>query len=226
MNSNVQIKNTAINLRKKGWSYSEIVKELKVAKGTLSGWLKDVFLSDQQLSALNDRLTDKISRGRLQASIALRARRMVRERDVFLEAEKEFDRFIRDPFFGIGLSLYWAEGAKKNTYFAFMNSDPAMHVLMRKWIKIFLKIEDTAQKYRLYIHEPYKHENCESYWAKILGVKEESLQRTIYKPTPHKVKKNLDYKGCLRLSITRIDVLRKVIAWQKLLIKYYSKVLK
>lgn len=226
MNSNVQIKNTAINLRKKGWSYNEIMKELNVAKGTLSGWLRDILLTEQQTSDLKNRLTDKIARGRLQASIALRARRMVRERDVFIEAEKEFGQFIKDPFFNIGLCLYWAEGAKKNNYFAFMNSDPEMHVMMIKWIKRFLKVEDVALKYRLYIHEPYKHENCEAYWAKILGISMNSFQKTIYKPTPHKVKKNPDYKGCLRLSILRIDVLRKIMAWQKLLIKYYGKVTK
>ncbi len=211
----------AINLRKKGWSYNEIIKELKVAKGTLSGWLKDILLTDQQNLDLKNRLTDKIARGRLQASIALRARRMVRERDVFNKAEKDFTTFIKDPFFNIGLCLYWAEGAKKNTYFAFMNSDPEMHVIMLKWMRKYLKLKKSDFKYRLYIHEPYREENCEIFWANKLGLSEKGFQRTIYKPTPHKVKKNPDYKGCLRLSVTKIDVLRTMMAWQKLLIKYY-----
>ncbi len=222
MNTNVQKKNTAINLRKQGWSYSEIVKELNVAKGTLSGWLKDILLSEQQLFDLKNRLTTKVARGRLQASIALRTRRMIRERDVQISAEKEFEKFIKDPFFITGLCLYWAEGAKKNTYFAFMNSDPEMHVMMRKWIRKFLNLKETSLKYRLYIHEPYKEENCEAYWANKLRIPVDSLQKTTFKPTPHKVKKNPEYKGCLRLSITKIEILRRVMAWQKLLITYYK----
>jgi transcriptional regulator with XRE-family HTH domain len=221
MNTNVQKRNTAINLRKKGWSYSEIMKEIDVAKGTLSGWLKDISLTSQQILDLNNRLTTKVARGRLQASIALRARRMVRERDVFIKAEKDFVDLIKDPFFNIGLCLYWAEGAKKNGYFAFMNSDPEMHIIMLKWIKKYLNLKKSALKYRLFIHEPYKEENCEDFWAQKLGISRGDLQKTIYKPTLHKVKKNPDYKGCLRLSVTKIDTLRTMMAWQKLLIKYY-----
>jgi hypothetical protein len=32
------------------------------------------------------------------------------------------------------------------------------------------------------------------------------------------------YKGYSRIEISRIDVLRRVVAWQKLLIQYYGKV--
>lgn len=224
MNINVQLKNKAIELRKKGLSYREIMGELNIAKSTVSYWLRDIQLTEKQNIDLRNRLTDKISRGRLQTSIALRAKRMVRENKVFKEAEEEFKRFVKDPFFCIGVSLYWAEGAKKNSYFAFVNSDPNMLVFMVKWIKKYLVSDASLLKYRLFIHTPYKEENLEEFWAKLLGIQAKSFHRTIYKPTPHLIKKNLAYKGCFRVDITRIDVLRKVVAWQKLLIQYYSDI--
>ena len=95
---------------------------------------------------------------------------------------------------------------------------------MVKWIKKYLISDDSLLKYRLFIHLPYKHENCEGYWASLLKIHPSDFQKTIYKPTPHILKKNLDYKGCMRIDITRIDVLRKIMAWQKLLIKYYDSV--
>lgn len=224
MNKNVQLKNMAINLRKEGRSYSEIVKELGLAKSTLSNWLKGIVLTEQQNIDLYNRLEDKISRGRLRTSIALKAKRIVRENRVYTEAEREFKKYIQDPFFVIGISLYWAEGSKKDGGFSFINSDPNMIVLIVKWIKKYVTNNESLLKYRLFIHYPYKDEKCEEYWAELLNVSINNFQKTIYKPTPHIVKKNPIYKGCLRIVINRIDMLRKVIAWQKLLIQYYDKI--
>ena len=225
MISRVQLRNKAIELRREGKSYKEITESLGVVKGTLSGWLRDLPLTDQQNTDLYIRLQDKVARSRLLASITNRAKRMEREKVVYTEAEKEFKAHISDPFFAIGITLYWAEGSKKNTYFSFINSDPNMIDLMLKWMKRYLTDHQRLIKYRLYIHLPYKNENCEYYWAGVLGISPQELQKTIYKPTPHTEKKNPEYKGCIRISITRMDVLRKMLAWQKLLIQYYGNIL-
>ena len=50
------------------------------------------------------------------------------------------------------------------------------------------------------------------------------MEKTSYKVMPAKMKKNAAYKGSLAIFITRINVLRRMIAWQKLLIQYYSEV--
>ncbi len=46
--SKFNLKEKAIELRRKGFSYSEILKEILVAKSTLSIWLKEVGLSISQ----------------------------------------------------------------------------------------------------------------------------------------------------------------------------------
>ena len=43
-----------INLRKEGWSYSQIKKRVKVSKSTLSLWLRDYPLSEPRLRELRD----------------------------------------------------------------------------------------------------------------------------------------------------------------------------
>jgi len=48
----------AVELRRNGWSYKEIQKNVKVAKSTLSYWLKDIPLSDDHRKRL---YTKKIS---------------------------------------------------------------------------------------------------------------------------------------------------------------------
>ncbi|MEX2368903.1 MAG: hypothetical protein WD552_00730 [Candidatus Paceibacterota bacterium] len=138
------------------------------------------------------------------------------------KAKETFNKFIKDPLFGIELALYWAEGAKKNDRVSFMNSDPEMVKIIVDWYQKVLATKKEDMHLRLYIHKPYKDENCEEYWADKLDFLLSQFKKTVYKPTPHSVKKNPDYKGCLRLSISGIQNLRKVLAWQKLFIKYYN----
>lgn len=121
----------------------------------------------------------EVLKGRMQSSIALRAKRMVRENKVIDEARKEFSILVKDPFFICGISLYWAKGSKKGNYFQFTTKDREMMIFMLKWVNKYLKVENSLIKQK-------------------------------------------NYSNYFRLYITRIDILRKVIAWQKLTMKYYS----
>ena len=168
-------------MRLSGRSLSEISRDINVPKSTISVWLKDIVLSDKQLVDLTGRTSSRISRGRMNASILLRATRIHREKRVFEEAEKEFANLSKEPFFMTGLSLYWASGSKKGKSFQFTNSDRSIISLMSIWIRKYLKVEDNLIKMR-------------------------------------------NYNGNLRIDISRIDIQRRVIAWQKLLIQYYKEV--
>ncbi len=225
MKIRVQDKKTAIELRKKGYSYGDIMKIINVSKGTLSHWLSDLDFSDAELLLITEQNRSKISEGRLKAAVQNTKNRMDRQKNSEARAQSEFDQFINEPFFAAGILMYWAEGAKKNGYFQFINSDPAMILLMVKWIEKYLNQDRKTLTYRLFSHKPYAHENLEVFWATHLGVNADSFQKTVYKPTPHTIKKNPDYKGCFRITIYSIDVLRRVLAWQKLIIKYYSTTL-
>lgn len=46
------IKEKAVSLRKQGKTYAEILKEIPVAKSTLSEWFRDVKLSKPQVQRL------------------------------------------------------------------------------------------------------------------------------------------------------------------------------
>ena len=57
-------KERAIQLRKKGWSYSQIKEELGVGKGTLSVWLRDYPLPEERIKELRDKNPKRIERYR------------------------------------------------------------------------------------------------------------------------------------------------------------------
>ena len=77
-------RNEAYKLRVKGWSYNEINAELGIPKATLSGWLKNVVLSDAAHTRLQARLRQGvensfIKRNKLQTVNAERRARKNRE---------------------------------------------------------------------------------------------------------------------------------------------------
>ncbi|MDD3728951.1 MAG: hypothetical protein PHH50_01355 [Candidatus Pacebacteria bacterium] len=55
MTQKIKEKEKAIKLRKKGLSYNDILKEIPVAKSTLSLWLRDVGLSKRQRQKLTEK---------------------------------------------------------------------------------------------------------------------------------------------------------------------------
>lgn len=131
----------------------------------------------------------------------------------------EFDSFCGDPFFVFGLALYWAEGSKKYRTFQFMNSDPILIALMADWIAKYLKIDTMQLRPRLYTHDIFADEGHEEFWAKTLHIPKSNFSKTVHKSTPHILKKNLNYKGCLRLELTKTADWLKVMEW----IRLYSK---
>lgn len=224
MKSRLEEKAEVIRLRKLGHSYREILQLVPVAKSSVSLWLKHIDLSPSELAYLGKMTKVRKDGARLKAAFTNRTRRLKREEKICEIAKNEFEIYIKDPFFIAGILLYWAEGAKQGSYFYFVNSDVEMHRIMLKWVRKYLSIPSEKLKWRLYIHKPYQHENCEEWWSKTLDITRESFEKTILKPTPHRRKKNPTYKGCMRFSIYSRAVFVKMFAWQKLLIAYYMNV--
>lgn len=215
-------KNKAIELRKQGMTYSEITQIVPVSRGLLSYWFKDLEFSREEKEGIAKRLVDRRGKGMLKSAATNRQSRLNREIVAFEDAKKIFKEMQTDHRFLIGITLYWAEGAKRHNNFQFVNSDPDMVVFMYNWIQKYLKVDSDRIKCRLFIHRVPGYENIEMFWAGKLGVNPSLFHRTIYKPTKRIIKKNPDYKGCMCLYITDVYVFRLMRAWQKLLIQYYE----
>ncbi len=226
MGSKVHLKQKAIAMRKQGKSYREIMAKLPVAKGTLSNWLSNTPLTKREEKYLRERSMVLQDNGRLKAALKNRAHNEQRRDLIKTKAEIDFEKYKDDPSFILGLALYWAEGAKKNDYFSFTTSDTKMMQIMINWTTTYLPVEPMDCRYRLYIHKPYKDEQCEKFWSRQCAIPLSQFQKTIYKLTPHSIKKNPDYKGCLRVTVMGVHHLITVKTWQNCLSEYYIEVAK
>lgn len=219
----VREKEIAITLRKKGLSYRDILREISVAKSTLSVWLKDLPVTKEEKKSLRKRKDSNISQGKIKAAAALRRKRLERERAIFLKSKEEFVEFVREPLFHTGVALYWAEGSKRSQLFRFSNSDPAMMTVMLDWIERFLYRKRYEIFVRLYTHRPFMNDRAEEYWSREINIPLKNFKKTIYKPTGLLVKKRPNYRGCLRLELPRGKAaLVKILFWKRMLIDYYA----
>jgi hypothetical protein len=152
----------------------------------------------------------------------LRARRVYREKAAYDDAEKEFKTFCKDSFFMSGISLYWAHGGKKSGYFQFISAEPEMLRLMISWIEKYLLVPKGEIGFRLFIHEPNKAQNIEDFWEKTLSSPKNTFKITRIRGRG--MHNNPNYKGSCMIFITNVAILRKVLAWQNQLIKYYKDI--
>lgn len=197
---------------------------MPIAKSSLSLWLKDLPLTKSEKTALKDRKSASISRGRIKVASILHTRRLVREKEQLIEAQSVFQKYSSEPFFHTGLALYWAEGGKRTDQWQFMNSDAAMQILMIKWLVVYMSIEKKDLRFRLYVHKAYQSEECDSWWAKKLQVPQSQFLKTIIKPSGLGVKKRPNYRGCLRIEVrSSKSLLNKMRFWQKMLVEFYQK---
>lgn len=223
MRTLVSERQEATRLRKKGLSYKEILRRVPVAKSTLSEWLQKMPLTDAEKAILKRRKESNISIGKIRAAAALHSLKIARDEILRKISKVEFEKYTKDPFFYVGLSLYWAEGAKRNDLFSFTNSGSDMMLVMLAWMERFFGVRRENVRARLYIHKPYAHENCKGYWSRSIGIPISNFRKTIYKPTGLLIKKRPNYMGCLRIEIGGVAYLRKYLFWQKMMLEDYGK---
>jgi hypothetical protein len=120
-----------------------------------------------------------------------------------------------------GAIAYWCEGTKSKPYrmdqqVRFINSDPAL-------IRLFLAFLDRAEvsrqrlRFCVHIHESADVEAATRYWARVTGAAPDQFVRPVIKHhTPRRPRPsgNVDYHGCLRVSVTKSSTLyREISGW-------------
>ncbi|HLD91820.1 MAG TPA: hypothetical protein VI795_00320 [Patescibacteria group bacterium] len=220
MNQKLIERNKAIELRKRGYSHSEILRQIKVSRSSLSLWLRNITLTKSQI----DRLQLKNERARKLGSQILKKNRIEKTRKIIGKAILDIQKLNINHLKIIGATLYWTEGSKQKDHnpskeLVFSNSDPKMIKIYLLWLKKCLFINTTDIVFEIYIHETYDKTKDEliSYWSKITDFPTNKFEKIYFKKNKvHTFRKNIKekYFGVLRISVKRsTDLNRKVTGW-------------
>jgi hypothetical protein len=195
----------ARNLRALGWSVKEIERELRVARSSVSVWVRHVELSPEARNRL-------IERTRLGPVIAAE-RKAARARDARQGHQDEGRRFARErgPEYRGGCMLYWAEGAKSRNQAAVANADPDLLALFVAFLRSEFGVpaERITIRCNLFADHVSRQREVEQFWLDRLGLPDSSLRKShvnVYSKYSQKKRTNkLPYGTCtVCVNSTRI----------------------
>lgn len=205
-NAKDDLRETALAMRLEGRSYREIRGAVGVSKSTLSLWLRDVPLTEEQQRALTVRGPEATSaRHAENRAIAARRRAQVRA-----QARDQITQLSESELFVAGVVAYWAEGSKNKPWrhgqsVQFMNSDPTMIRLFLCWLRL-LGISADRLIFRLQIHESADTEEAIRFWSRVVEAPESQFSKPNIKThNPVTIRKNVgpDYHGCLLVYVRK-----------------------
>lgn len=199
-------------LRRLGYTYSEIAELTGASAGSISPWVRDV---------------EPISRDRAERRRLAGLRRSARVRGELADRRRRFETDLAaarigplddQSLFLVGVALCWAEGSKSKSYdiredVRFVNSDPSIISVFMAWLRLVgVSLEHCG--FRVAIHETADVAAAEHYWAQLVGVDHCRLFPTTIKrhrPTTNRLNTGEGYRGCLVVSVRRSAQLYRAI---------------
>lgn len=205
MRHNLRTKEKVRALRKRGYSLGQIYKETNIPPTTIRLWIKDIRLSDEQLSLLKDRTQQALQEGRIRSQKNQKELRFKEETTLEKKGIKNIGKLSKRDFLIAGASLYWAEGFKnKHEHrLGFCNSDPDMIRFYLKWIGL-LGVDQKDLVARVTLNDSYKEktEEIENYWSQVTKIPKSQFTKTFYQKTIWKKQFNTEnYHGVLRIHV-------------------------
>ena len=201
------LKDKAIKLRKRGYSYSEVAQKLGIVKSTAFVWLRGVSLGNAALG----RLEKRVRALRLVGLQEIRKQRQEKVKIVLDKCRKIVDN-VTDSEENRKLAcalLYWCEGEKKGGAVRFTNSDPVMIQTFLNLFRQSFKLDESKFRICLHLHSYHNQQKQKKFWSGITNIPVEQFQKIYTKPNQGKNKKK-DYQGCVSLRYHDWQVAKEI----------------
>lgn len=220
-------KTIAIDLRKKGFSYSEIQKKVSVPKSTLSFWLKNIKLEDHKLERLEEKKIQTLKQNIEKRSLSIQ--RSIES--IKLSSEIDLGKISKRELWLMGIILYWRESIStlKNNDLKngvhFSNSNPDLIRFFLHWLKSAGQINEDEIIFTIFTPQGNKKHKPEliKYWANICRVSADRFQKIYYQKNYKKVLKDKSakvikstkpYFGFLRIKVRSSSMMaRQLEGW-------------
>jgi hypothetical protein len=200
----------ARELRRQGASLRTIAATVGAARSTVSQWVRDIPLSDEQqaqLDAANPVLNGRRI-GQLKWSRLNREARSAAQQDGRARAQGG------TPLHLAGCMLYWAEGSKHRNNVTFTNADPDMVAFFLRFLRECYGVlpEEVALTINCHLGNGLTLAEIEEWWLERLGLPETCLRAAaVNRPSSASkaVRRPLLY-GTARLTVNSTTVVQSV----------------
>jgi hypothetical protein len=184
--------------REQGESIKQIARALRVSRSSVSLWVRDIELTEEQHAALQSRCSSH--NGQTVSARLKAARAQARRR-----REQEHGRVLAccgNALHVAGAMLFWAEGSRRRNAVVFTNSDPQMVSFFVGFLRQCYSVRDDriAVTCNLFADHAARQWEIEQFWLDALDLPRSSLRRsTVNVYSKHSTKKRrnkLPYGTC------------------------------
>lgn len=210
----LDLKDTAQNLRRQGFSYREILQQVPVSKDSISRWCKEIKLTNEQEAILRAKKQFGQQKGSM---VAAKNKKILKNRSLAFIQEssiKQIGNFSKRDRFLFGLALYAGEGNKTDGKGAFVNSNPKLIKFMSGWLREFGKIPKEKLKGAIWIHENLDQNLARQYWSKVSGIPISQFHKTyVVESKTNGFRKNIHEYGVFTIRFYDSHFHRQIMGW-------------
>ena len=216
-----ELKKGAIQLRKKGYSYSLISEKIGISKSTLHYWLAEIPYTPN--AEVKKRIGKALARsGEVKHKMKMETFRKAKELaivDVGTMSDKDL--------FMLGLGIYIGEG-EKNENIGVINADPRIIVLIIRWFITICDLDKSHFTLAIHLYPDNDVATCLTYWSKVTGIPHAQFGKT---QIDKREKKGTHKRGKLPYGTAHLRVKsngkkefgvllsRRIHAWMNLVLK-------
>jgi len=196
------------DLRRLGWTYSEVMAVIPVPKGTLAGWCRDIRLTPTQIAAIEARVTTKKGIPR-----DTQLKRRLEIEAIRVTARNEAPHLANQGLWVAGTALYWAEGSKTRNHLELANADERLLCLFIRWVREYLDF-NAEFVLQLHLHTGNDEDSAKDHWRSSLNLPRVHFYKTFIKPAGTGHRKNKLPQGVCRVRVRKAsDNWNRVMEW-------------
>ena len=180
----------ARRLRAAGWTMPDIAAALGVSRSSVSLWVRDV----------------EVVMGPRRVRAGPRPNRLRDARLAEIEAMDAWGRerlggpLSEQAFLAAGAALYAGEGAKRDRWVGFTNTDADLVRFFCLWLRAVFDLDESRLRVRLYLHEGLDLEAATAHWAEVTGIPASQFRTPHRAPSAVGIRHNKHEFGCATVS--------------------------
>jgi len=201
MKAKIKEKAECRKLRKQGMSLRNISKQIKVSKGSVSIWVRDIDLTNKQKKKLQFR-----DKAYINHSENFRNKRREYQQQGREKARTE------DQYYAFGCALFWGEGSKCKNYVRLVNSDPKLMSFFINFLRKYFSVanEDVALTFQYYLDNGLTLEEIQTYWCNQLKLPKSCLRKCTLKSKYYSTSKIKHPYGICSIAIGNTQIAQQI----------------
>lgn len=197
MSYQFNIKLEAIQLRKHGFSLTEISERLKIAKSTASAWLYAVELSP----IAQKRLEEKRILGQYKSILRKKQAREILKKVNEAKANVMLKKYqLPKEFLKLCCALvWWCEGNKTTTFIRFTSSDSSLIKNFLFLLRNSFELDESKFRGLIHLHNYHKDLVRKKFWADVTKIPLNQFNKS-YQKANTGIRTKDGYPGCIAIT--------------------------